>query len=187
MQRKMKSRAAVAVAIHTACNWGNKQMEWDEGEQNPYSLLRILMQWIGRGWGFPDAHAVTPTPQWAQLLDDSHRLETLTPYYFNRGLYSLGSKASSDKAVGPHSDRSMLPQNQKDGHVIHSRGRTPWANVHTSLGLVQSQTPEVGVEKGWVSSNRDIAIKMQTLIDHMKWEQGRILALYQYGERPERK
>ena len=31
MQRKMKSRAVVAVPIPSACNWGSKQMEGDEG------------------------------------------------------------------------------------------------------------------------------------------------------------
>ena len=35
-------------------HWGSKQMEGDEGQQNPYSLLHVLMQWIGHTWGFPD-------------------------------------------------------------------------------------------------------------------------------------
>lgn len=132
MQRKVKSRAV--VALPTACHWGNKQME-DEGQQSPNSLLHVLMQQTGHARGFPEGtrhHTDTA----ASSAAPSVTLETPPLSCFNRGLDSSGSKASSDKAVGLLSDRSILPQNQKDGHVVHRRGQMPGAKVHTSLGLV---------------------------------------------------
>lgn len=60
------------------------------------------------------AHAITATPQRAQLLDRSHRPETPVLSHFKRRLYSSGSKASSGKAAGSPSDRNT-----------HRRGRMP--------------------------------------------------------------